>query len=734
MKKTNLILLSILLISAIAGYSQISEGGLPPSFKSKSTSKYKLKEIPKIDITKLQALNVENAKNGTCIISAEYTQININLIKSGTWSDLPNGDKICRLKLKSEGAKALSVCYNDFYLPKGSKLFLYNEDKSQILGAYTYKNNTTNRIFSNELVQGETVTLEYYTPLGVHNSSDKPSIIISELGYIFRDVERLFPNKSKGTGWELSAPCHINVNCSPEGDNWQIQKKGVAEIWVKIGISGGWCTGTLINNTSQNGTTYFITANHCGKSASAQDFGQWQFYFHYESPGCINPSAEPSYQALNGAEKIANGDASGGSDFLLLQLIISPPDYYNIYYNGWDRSGEPSQNGVCIHHPSGDIQKISTYTQELTSATPFFEPNITMATNSTWEVYWAETQNGKSAVEGGSSGGPLFNSEGLQIGTVAGGLGTCQFPDSSEFFGKFAYHWETNGPTNDVQAKPWLDPLNTGVLECPGYDPNSTVMNSFFSSDKKTIFSGDSIKFYDLTNGSTVIDRKWHFTGGSIDSSEIINPTVKFDSTGTYTVTMVVSDGVDTDTLIRENYIKVLKNVIEVNFKANTTVINIGDTVRFSDLSTGIVTERSWTFEGGTPINSTEKNPKIVYNTAGAYSVSLYSTDQDISDSLTKVDYITVIDPNVGISKLENHKISIYPNPATNKVIVDSKNISITEIKIYNIFGGLIENLNQQNISNNKVSIDLYNVNSGIYFININTENSKIIKKISIIK
>ncbi|WCC45368.1 hypothetical protein PJW08_04380 [Tenacibaculum finnmarkense] len=35
----------------------------------------------------------------------------------------------------------------------------------------------------------------------------------------------------------------------------------------------------------------------------------------------------------------------------------------------------------------------------------------------------------------------------------------------------------------------------------------------------------------------------------------------------------------------------------------------LGNNVQFNDTSTGVPTSWDWTFEGGTPANSTEKNP-----------------------------------------------------------------------------------------------------------------------------
>jgi len=83
------------------------------------------------------------------------------------------------------------------------------------------------------------------------------------------------------------------------------------------------------------------------------------------------------------------------------------------------------------------------------------------------------------------------------------------------------------------------------------------------------------------------------------------------------------------------------------DFVANTTDIGIGNSVQFTDLSTGNPTEWLWTFEGGTPTSSTDQDPSITYNTAGTYAVTLTATNSVGSDDEIKTAYITVHNPPV---------------------------------------------------------------------------------------
>ncbi len=87
------------------------------------------------------------------------------------------------------------------------------------------------------------------------------------------------------------------------------------------------------------------------------------------------------------------------------------------------------------------------------------------------------------------------------------------------------------------------------------------------------------------------------------------------------------------------------------NFTANRTIVCVGDTIAFTDLSANGPTAWKWTFNGGTPPTSITQNEKVVYNIAGTYTVKLVVSNIAGSDSMTKVNYIVVNPlPNVKVN------------------------------------------------------------------------------------
>jgi len=79
------------------------------------------------------------------------------------------------------------------------------------------------------------------------------------------------------------------------------------------------------------------------------------------------------------------------------------------------------------------------------------------------------------------------------------------------------------------------------------------------------------------------------------------------------------------------------------DFTADNDTTCTGSTVNFTDLTTSS-TSWAWTFEGGTPSTSTNQNPSVVYNTPGTYDVTLTVSNATDTLTVTKIDYITVLE------------------------------------------------------------------------------------------
>ncbi len=535
-KLTILLFLSFL---QIAAFAQLSLPGTPLS------RQFHLKEsLVSQKIAVLPPVKKPQIKTGQPqpLVAGFTTRLRDSLLSKGSWLQAPSGEYVWRLALQQNQAGALNLYFRDFHLNPGDRLYLYNADQSKILGAFSRLNNGP--FFATGYLPGDQIILE----LDSHVPYQTLPFKLELLGNI-RNTRYTQSNGFGGAG-----TCEVPINC-PEGANYQKQKRGVARILLLSQGTLYWCTGSLVNDTHNDATPYFLTANHCGSDASTADYDQWIFYFNFESPDCSRPSSEPSSDVLSGARLLASVPYTTGSDFKLLLLKDSVPLSYKPYFNGWDASGAISYNGVDIHHPEGDIKMISTYTQPIVATN--YSGTKSNANGFFWKVTWAATADGHGVTEGGSSGSPLFSSQGLIIGTLTGGTSDCATPNNPDYFGQFSKSWNASGSDSTVQLKYWLDKSGSNVLEMPGLDPASQQAVPYFSSNVQHVPVGGNVQFTNLSTGP-VTSYQWYFQGGDpTTSSNRTPPPVTYYKPGNYKVSLTVTYPTGQDSLVRNSYISV---------------------------------------------------------------------------------------------------------------------------------------------------------------------------------
>jgi hypothetical protein len=449
-------------------FAQDNEGGKPFSFEQElSDNATATVNMPYFDFAPLIAQSEKRVKQGTYELTDHIFDVNYTLTNSGTWTTLLNGDRLWKLRIASLGAKKMSIYYQNFYMPEGARLYVYNDSRTEALGAFTSKNNSEARenagVFSTDHLSGDAQIIEYYEPKSARGQT---SFSIFRVAHQFKDVLI-----------DESESCQVDVVC-PAGASWQNQIKGIVRVYVVIGTSAGYCSGTLINNTSGDCRKLFLTAMHCcldettGVETTA--YNQWVLYFEYQKTACASGTASTS-KLKTGVSKRAganDGGGSTGSDFLLIEMTPTTfPTGVVPFYNGWSNVNSVTMGGVGIHHPMGDCKKISIY-----NTTPTSQSWGGTAANTHWELVW---QSGKGSTEPGSSGSPLFNAAGLVIGHLTGGGSCCVVngcpagstgtgPTLADDYGKVSYDWTSDGATSGVQLKPWLDPGNSGVTSLAG--------------------------------------------------------------------------------------------------------------------------------------------------------------------------------------------------------------------------------------------------------------------------
>ncbi|MDR0798790.1 MAG: trypsin-like serine protease [Dysgonamonadaceae bacterium] len=469
MMKKNYFFAVLFFLFAAAVVAQTETDKLPPSFKVERNV-LAIPETYRLEFKKnvQQLLDEDEAdmKQGMPLRFAVRNTVDIKLDgQNMTRSQLSPDKSIRQYVVSSEGAKGLILMFDELYIPEGGELYVYDNNRRNVR-LFTHDNNRGEGRTVSGALYGDAVTLEY-VPSALSN--EDPRITICDIGYIYRSNQET----------QESVNCYINTNCS-EGDNWTNQIKGVVALSTNNSHSYFFCSGSLVNNVREDGTPYILTANHCTQGMSASNYNTLFVEFFMESTSTPNTNcttvtySSSKTKSMSGGSLVVTTSISGSSDGSLIKLNNAIPADWEVYYNGWDARDIAATSGVGIHHPDGLIKKISTFTTPLTTST-WSTYSETGKTNAHWKVTWAATAHGNSPTYGGSSGSPIFNQDGLIVGTLTGGSSYCSTPTSADYYGKFAYHWDKDNSAAK-HFKNYLDPDNTGILTLQGYDPHALVL------------------------------------------------------------------------------------------------------------------------------------------------------------------------------------------------------------------------------------------------------------------
>jgi len=748
--KVIIMIVFVLSLSSSKILSQINAGGEPMSSMISLESNFSTEVMPSIDIQKL--IEEDKALANVPDMPLRYGinfDVNYNLNNSGTWESLPDGSKVWRLGIRSKDAVSINLAFSDFQMPKGATFFVYNLGKNNLYGAFTELNNSADRMFATSPTYGSTTVLEYYEPV---YSRDEGRITVSKVTHAYKDIF--------GFNSVLEEPCNINIIC-PIGAPWGEQKRSVTRITFAQGTGSFLCSGSLINNTLNNRTPYYLFAEHC----ATDNYNTIVFYFNYESPTCIGTAGILSQTMTGATLKASNFD----TDFRLVQLNQPVPAAFNAFYNGWDRSGSNPVSEIAIHHPGGANKKISIDNQPAQTVTGFGG----RLENGFWLVTWDE-----GMTEGGSSGCPMFDQNKRVIGQNLGGTpANCNFPQSvQKYFGKFSESWAHGGSSSN-QLKDWLDPNNSGVPTIDGIDDVTGIapVANFTSNIQTLPLGGGLVDFFDMsTNGP--LSWSWSFPGGTPSTSNVRNPSgISYTATGVYTVSLTATNSFGSNLKTFTNYIKVsgvTMNAFTQQFPlANSTII-----VQQNDPTV-------FQFKWGTANPSPTVSYKFKIKKAGPGFEYVYPSDNNGLDTISsfRLSYLDSLASEMGtlsgdsatciwritafngadsittpqiIVKIRRMPVGInqissiipdnfnlynnYPNPFNPNTIIkfDVSKSQQVVIKVYNMLGEVVTTLVNENLSPGSYNVEFnsFSMASGMYFYRLETDGFTATKRMVLVK
>jgi subtilisin-like proprotein convertase family protein len=394
----------------------------------------------------LELLNAEKSlrKPGRPNHFAVPIEIEMDFLDKAYWKD-DGLWSVGKIIIYSESAYSLNFGFTEFSLPESASLHLYNKDKSDIKGPFSGTVfNEYNELWT-PIVRGDWVVIE------VKLYSREKNQLNLKLTYVNHDFAGFL-------GIAKSGSCNLDVACGeadgfPQVDAYRdvIQSVGAYHI---NGIST--CSGALVNNTSNDCTPYFLTANHCG--INANNTGSVVVYWNYQNSTCRPPFSTASALSGDGMLDDFNTGAilrarSAITDFTLIELRDPVSETANAYAAGINAEYPIGGNAVCIHHPGVEEKRITFDFDSLVLHPP--DTNYVQVQN--WEI---------GTTEGGSSGSPLFDQNRMIIGQLFGGFASCT-SITEDWYGRTAISWE-RGTDPAERLIDWLDPLSTGQRIIPG--------------------------------------------------------------------------------------------------------------------------------------------------------------------------------------------------------------------------------------------------------------------------
>lgn len=405
---------------------------------------------------------------------AEAIPVDLSPENSGIWTD-EGSEFRWKLEIESTDARSLNLGFDRYHMPAGGSLQIYAPENanSPTYRPFTAADNEEHGQLWTPLVRGDRVVIDVRVP---KESIDELELKLAQVSHGFRGVRPADKSDASRIGGATTQTCHVDVACSdstlPGGvgllvDAYRDQIRSVGAFTLN-GIDT--CSGALINNTRNDTTPYFLTAEHCG--ITTFNASTMVVYWNYENSTCRTPNTSGNGDPGDGDLSQFNSGAifraaDATSDFCLVELDDPLDPAFHLHFSGWDRTTNDSNMATGIHHPAVAEKRICfeldpTQTTSILGETPI--PGAPYARVVDWD-------HGVTAP--GSSGSPLYNQDGRIMGQLYGGYSVCG-DDLSDYYGRISTSWNGGG-SSSTRLSDWLDPDNTGALTVDGINQDDTI-------------------------------------------------------------------------------------------------------------------------------------------------------------------------------------------------------------------------------------------------------------------
>ena len=398
----------------------------------------------------------------------------------GDWITTASGERAWQGVLQLEEAGWNTLYFDQYQLSRGDMLLITNEE-GDVRGAFTEANNVSSHSLTTAPLYGERLIVYFYPASGKRR--DLPWRLSTVTTALLTAVGEELPpavggHQGPGSPWVVVK----GLECA-EATVRHPEVERIARSELLLVVRGRYfSSGTLINNSRQDGEALVLTAAHCLNASYQyrdldyvrQSAEQSVFYFNYFSPTgdpLINGIEE---QTLAGAELVAYNEEH---DMCLLRITGVRPDVpqgqcaippsYKPYLAGWNAERDFPAPVIGIHHPKASVRRYNRSNDK-----PALESYDIASVPVRWvnsHLHIKEWDVGTTA--GGSSGSGLFDRDHRLIGALSGGNSYCSTPYNDYYY---ALSEVFTGYPDDKCLKPHLAPTSDQT-SLGGLDPFATM-------------------------------------------------------------------------------------------------------------------------------------------------------------------------------------------------------------------------------------------------------------------
>jgi PKD repeat protein len=286
-----------------------------------------------------------------------------------------------------------------------------------------------------------------------------------------------------------------------------------------------------------------------------------------------------------------------------------------------------------------------------------------------------------------------------------------------------------------------------------------------FDADQMNIAIGDQVQFNENCYGD-VDTYEWTFEGGTPSSSNEANPLVTYNGEGSFDVSLTITSGGDSQTITKEDYITVSELYLMTDAVVETCsglfVDNGGMDGDYSDNQ-----DMVFTIIGGNPedvaleieflefsieenatcdydyleiYNGMDETAPLIGKYCGTNSPGLVLAENEDNaltfvfhsdGSVTAPGWVAQIDCAIldNVNELSGNKVNVFPNPIHGSVLTVESDERMSQINLYNLAGQKLGAWQSDALMEN---INVNDFEKGIYLLEINTINGKVIEKLTI--